>query len=268
MSHPLCLDFLTAVEASPPELATLAAANGCQSISFMAHPVQGVPDFGMNSDTPMRRETRQRCADLGVTVDMVEGFLLTPDVDVMAFAPSLDSAAWLGARSANVVLRDSDEARLMASFTAFRDLASSFGIVTLAEWSRRTCFPSPAAIGRFLAAVGKDAQLQVDFLHTFRGGCGPADIAALDPGIVGRGQISDGPAEIPVDEQFAEAIGGRLAPGDGALPLGAFIRALPAGVVIGIEAPNSALKDLGIGADDRVGRAVAGTRALLESPFP
>jgi hypothetical protein len=192
--HPLCLDFLTAVEASPVQLAELAAANGCQSISFMVHPVQGVPDFGMDSDTPTRRETKQRCADLGVTVDMVEGFLLTPAVDVAAFAPSLDSAAWLGARSANVVLRDSDEGHLMESFTAFRDLAASYGIVTLAEWSRRTCFASPTAIGRFLAAVGQGALLQVDFLHTYRGGFGPADIAALNPGIVGRGQISDGPA--------------------------------------------------------------------------
>ena len=246
----------------------MAAANGCQSISFMVHPVQGVPDFGMSSDTPMRRETRQRCADLDVAVDMVEGFLLTPEVDVAAFAPSLESAAWLGAKSANVVLRDSDEAHLAESFTAFRDLAGSFGIVTLAEWSRRTCFPSPAAIGRFLAAVGKDALLQVDFLHTYRGGFSPVDIAVLGPRIVGRGQISDGPADMPVDQQFAEAIGGRLAPGDGALPLGGFIRALPPGTVIGIEVPNTALKDQGVSANERVRRAVAGTQALLEYPSP
>jgi len=263
MTHPLCLDFLTAVEASPPELATLAAANGCQSISFMVHPVQGVPDFGLSSDTPMRRETKQRCADLGVGVDMVEGFLLTSEVDVAAFAPSLESAAWLGALSANVVLRDSDAAQLAESFTAFRDLASSFGIVTLAEWSRRTCFASPAAIHDFLAAVGKDALLQVDFLHVNRGGYGPADIAELAPAIVARGQISDGPAEMPVDQQFAEAIGGRLFPGDGALPLKDFIEALPDGRVIGVEVPNTALKDQGMSADERVRRAVAGVKRLL-----
>jgi sugar phosphate isomerase/epimerase len=263
--HPLCLDFLTAVEASPPELATLAAVNGCQSISFMVHPVQGVPDFGMASDTPMRRETKQRCADLGVTVDMIEGFLLTPDVDVSAFGPSLESAAWLGARSANVVLRDSDESHLAASFTAFRDLAASYGIVTLAEWSRRTCFPSPAAIRRFLADVGNDALLQVDFLHTHRGGFGPADIAALDPRIVGRGQISDGPAEMPVDQQFAEAIGGRLAPGEGALPLGAFIRALPPGAVIGIEVPSSSRGEQG-GTEAWVKRVLDATRRLFDKP--
>src|SRR6204780_4913586 len=106
--HPLCLDFLTAVEASPPELAELAAENGCQSISFMVHPVPGVPDFDMARDTPMRRETKRRCAELGIGIDMVEGFLLTPETNVAAFRPSLDSAAWLGAGCANILLRDDD----------------------------------------------------------------------------------------------------------------------------------------------------------------
>jgi sugar phosphate isomerase/epimerase len=71
---------------------------------------------------------------------------------------------------------------------------------------------------------------------------------------------------MPADRQFAEAIGGRLTPGDGALPLGAFTRALPPGTVIGIEVPNTALKDQGISAEERVRRAVAGTRMLLENP--
>jgi hypothetical protein len=91
--YPLCLDFLTAIEASPPELAVLAADNGCQSISFMVHPVAGVPDFGMVGDTSMRRETRQRCADLGIGLDMVEGFLLNPETDIAVFGPALEHSA-------------------------------------------------------------------------------------------------------------------------------------------------------------------------------
>jgi sugar phosphate isomerase/epimerase len=261
--HPLCLDFLTAVEASPPELAQLAAANGCASISFMAHPVAGVPDFGMASDTPMRRETKRLCADLGIAVDMVEGFLLTPEVDVAAFAPSLDSAAWLGAGSANVVLRDNDESRLLANFTAFHDLAAARGMVTLIEWSRRTLFPSPAAAVAFLARVGDNALLQVDFLHVNRGGFGPADIAALDPRMIGRGQMSDGPAAMAVDQQFAEAIGGRFVPGEGALPLADFVAALPDGVTIGVEVPSQAMRDQGLDAAERVKRAIAGARRAI-----
>jgi sugar phosphate isomerase/epimerase len=263
MPHPLCLDFLTAIEASPPELAELAAANGCASISFMVHPVAGLPDFGMAGDTQMRRETRRRCADLGVAVDMVEGFLLTPDVDIAAFEASLDSAAWLGAACANVVLRDSDEARLLANFIAFRDLAAARGMTTLIEWSRRTVFASPAAAVEFLRRAGDRALLQVDFLHVCRGGFGPADIAALDPRMVGRGQLSDGPAEMAVDQQFAEAIGGRIMPGEGALPLKDFIAALPDGVVIGAEVPSQTMRDQGLDAAERVRRAIDGARGLI-----
>src|SRR6185312_14420734 len=100
MTHPLCLDFLTAVEASPPELAQLAAANGLGLIGIMVHPVAGVPDFGMASDTPMRRQQEaldQRCRDLGVTIELIEGFLLTPDTDVAGFRGSFESGAWLEA---------------------------------------------------------------------------------------------------------------------------------------------------------------------------
>ena len=83
--RPLCLDFLTAIEASPPELATLAAGNGCESISILVHPSPGVPDYGINIDSPMRRETLSRCRDLGIAIDMVEGFFLTPETDVGAY---------------------------------------------------------------------------------------------------------------------------------------------------------------------------------------
>ncbi len=261
--HPLCLDFLTAIEASPPELAQLAAASGCGLISFMIHPVAGVPDFGMVGDTPMRRETRHRCADLGVAVDMVEGFLLTPDVDIAAFQPSLDSAAWLGARLANVLLRDDQETRLLENFLAFSAAAASVGITTITEWSRRTPFKSPAGMTEFLARADRNALLQLDSLHLFRGGFSAPDVAAIDPAILRRAQLSDGPAEMPVDRQFAEAIGDRLVPGEGALPLREFVAALPDGVVIGLEVPSQTLRDQGVDAAERVRRAIHGTRRLL-----
>ena len=53
--HPICLDFLKAIELSPPELVALAAENRCDAVSFMVHPVQGVPDFAMDGDSAMRR---------------------------------------------------------------------------------------------------------------------------------------------------------------------------------------------------------------------
>jgi sugar phosphate isomerase/epimerase len=261
--HPLCLDFLTAVEASPPELAGLAAANGCQSISFMVHPVAGVPDFDMAGDTPIRRETRRRCAGLGIGIDMVEGFVLTPETDVAAFRPSLDSAAWLGAGCANVILRDEDMGRLTANFAVFCEMAGACGVPVITEWSRRAPLKSPAAAAAFLTDNRLPARLQFDSLHLYRAGFSETDIAALDPNLIARGQLSDGPAEMPVDRQYAEALGGRLIPGEGALPLGAFLHALPDGIVVGLEVPSQALCDQGLGPAERVRRVVEGTRRLI-----
>jgi sugar phosphate isomerase/epimerase len=260
--HPLCLDFLTAVEASPPELAGLAADNGLGLIAIMVHPVVGVPDFGMASDTPMRRDTKRRCGELGVGIDMIEGFLLTPDTDVAGFGASLESGAWLGARCVNILLRDPDLNRLGDNLSAFCDLAGACGMAVVTEWSRRTPLPSPAEAAAFLSQY--DAKLQFDSLHLFRAGFSAADMAALDPRIVGRAQLSDGPTEMPVERQFEEALGERLVPGDGQLPLGAFVGALPAGTVIGIEVPMTSLKDRGVGAAERVEHAVTASRKLLD----
>ena len=262
--HPLCLDFLTAVEASPPELATLAAANGLELIAIMVHPVEGVPDFGMASDTEMRRDTRQRCREQGVRIDMIEGFLLQPDTDVAAFRASLESGVWLEAECVNVLLRDPDLGRLGNTLSAFCDLAGECGLPVVTEWSRRTPLPSPAEAAAFLAATHPGIRLQFDSLHLFRAGFSANDVAALDPRIVGRAQLSDGPADMPVERQFEEALGERMVPEDGQLPLDAFVRALPAGTVIGIEVPMTSLKDRGVGPAERVARAVAASRSLLE----
>ena len=241
--YPLCLDFLTAVEAPPPELAALAAANGLSLIAIMVHPADGIPDFGLASDTSMRRNTRRRCRDLGVKIDMIEGFLLKPDTDIAGFRASLESGAWLEAQCVNVLLRDPDLSRLGDNLSAFCNLVGEYGMAVVTEWSRRTPLASPAEAAAFLAATRPNARLQLDSLHLFRAGFSASDLAALDPRIVGRAQLSDGPADMPLARQFEEALGERLVPGDGQLPLDGFVRALPAGTIIGIEVPMTSLKD-------------------------
>jgi sugar phosphate isomerase/epimerase len=264
--RPLCLDFLTAIEAAPPELATLAAANGCESISILVHPAPGVPDYGMNSDTPVRRETTNRCRDLGIAVDIIEGFFLTPDSDVAAYRASLESGGVLGARAANVLLRDADLGRLRDKLAVFSALAHEHGMTTLTEWSIRSPFPSPAAAAAFLVEAGHPARLAFDSLHLYRGGFSAADLTALDPAVIGRGQLSDGPAHMPNERILAEAFSERLPPGDGALPLAAFVQALPRCVVMGLEVPMEAERQRGVSAADRVKRVVEAALPLMLSP--
>jgi sugar phosphate isomerase/epimerase len=107
-----------------------------------------------------------------------------------------------------------------------------------------------------------NAKLQFDSLHLYRAGFTAADIAKLSPSIVGRAQLSDGPAEMPIDRQFDEALSNRLVPGDGELPLAEFLKTLPGGTVVGIEVPMGSLQAQGIGPEERVHRAVVGARSL------
>jgi hypothetical protein len=69
---------------------------------------------------------------------------------------------------------------------------------------------------------------------------------------------------MPVKRQFAEALDDQLVPGAGQLPLYSFVRALPAGTVIGIEVPMTPSKNRGIGPAQRIERAVSATRRMLE----
>ena len=65
---------------------------------------------------------------------------------------------------------------------------------------------------------------------------------------------------MPADRQFAEAIGERLVPGEGTLALDAFLDALPPDITIGLEVPMTALRDHGVGPDERVHRVFEGSR--------
>ncbi|MDB5396728.1 MAG: xylose isomerase protein, partial [Rhodospirillales bacterium] len=67
-----------------------------------------------------------------------------------------------------------------------------------------------------------------------------------------------------VERQFEEALSERQVPGEGELPLGAFVRALPAGIVIGIEVPMTSLRTPKVDPDERVRRAVAGACRLMK----
>jgi sugar phosphate isomerase/epimerase len=74
-------------------------------------------------------------------------------------------------------------------------------------------------------------------------------------------QLCDASATAPATRAaiIAEARGGRLPPGDGALPLGALLEALPTDTSLSVEMPLPALD-----ARERIATAFNSTRNLLE----
>jgi hypothetical protein len=104
-------------------------------------------------------------------------------------------------------------------------------------------------------------------LHLARSGGRPEDLQGIDPDALPYAQICDAPAEPPGDEPgglIAEALQGRLLPGDGALPIREILARLPAGRPLSCEILSS---DLNQHFPDPAVRAKAvgdATRAFLE----
>jgi len=260
----LCLDYLTAADASPADLARLAAANDCGLISVKLHgaAIQSV-DPRLLEDTPERRALKTTCEALGVTIDMLESFNIMPDTDLETFRPAMASGAWLGALSAGMQLREDEPQRMLDRFAAACALAADYGLQVYTEMSRRMALKTVAEGVRFLTQVGApNARLMIDTLHHFRFDQPPEDAARAE-GFLGRVQLCDGAAPAPpAEEQLNEALYDRLPPGEGALPLEAFLAAMPDDIVVGLEIPMRR-REHGATAADVAAHCFDATRRLM-----
>jgi sugar phosphate isomerase/epimerase len=128
--------------------------------------------------------------------------------------------------------------------------------------------PGPIAnLSAALAAVryvGKpNFRILIDTMHFVRSGSGAADIAALDPNVIGYVQLCDAPLRSKHSSYMEEALYERMVPGTGELPLLDILTALPEDVVIGLEVPQRSLAEAGVGPHERVARCLEATRGLL-----
>jgi sugar phosphate isomerase/epimerase len=103
----------------------------------------------------------------------------------------------------------------------------------------------------------------VDAMHLMRSGGRAAELAALDPALIGYAQFCDVPLQ-RTDMSYAdEAKYERMVPGEGELPLLDILDALPRELVIGLEVPQRGLAEAGVGPHERLGRCVTAARELL-----
>ena len=86
-------------------------------------------------------------------------------------------------------------------------------------------------------------KLMIDSLHLARCGETPADIAALDPALIGAAQICDGPLAYPGQDAYRyEALFKRGIPGEGELPLLDFLKSIPSYVLVSPGAAEGAAR--------------------------
>jgi len=262
---PLSLAHLTVLEVAPPALFDLAAEAGFQSVGIRILPAApGAVSYPPSVATvPV---WRRRMADAGVGIHDVEFIPLTPGVRIGEFAAVVALAAELGASRINVSGDDADTDRLVDRFGELCDLAAGAGLGVDLEFMRfRVIGTLQQALSIVERAGRANGRLLIDVLHLFRCGGTAAMLREVPAGALGSVQLCDAPRQDPTDAGLvAEAREGRLFPGEGELPLKAFMDALPRDIPVGVEVPTGSTHPA-LAAAERAARACNAARKLLAS---
>jgi sugar phosphate isomerase/epimerase len=266
--RPIGLAALTVLELTPPDMVTVAAEAGYTHVGLRLIPATSEEvrhDFV--GDTPLARETRERLADTGVRALDIEIFRLKPDTRIDDYRAALETGARLGATDALVAGNDPDEARLIARYAEFCDVAAEYGIAASLEPMPWTDVRSFADGARVVAAAGRpNGALLIDAIHFDRGGSRAAEITAVPRQRFRYVQLCDAPAERPADMAgiLHQARAERLMPGEGGLDLAGILSNLPPDLPISLEIPNVRLART-MSPTERARRALDATRRLLEA---
>lgn len=263
MTRPVSLAHLTGLELSPPELIDVAAECGYTSVDLRLAPATPTDiDYPMFGDTAMRREVLSRMRDTGIGVYDVEIIRLMRDTVAAEYDRLFAAAAALGAKRIKVVGIENDEGLMTDKFAQVCRLAAPYGLTVDLEFVSFLGVRSlDAALRVVRSASQPNGNLIVDALHLSRSGGSPEDVAALNGSDMGYIQLCDAVAVVPGDDhgKIGEARGRRLAPGEGALPLPALVRAVPAHFPISLEVPMAG----GLMPAERAKKAIAGLMKLL-----
>jgi sugar phosphate isomerase/epimerase len=267
-THPLSLDQLTVLGATPVELVTLAAANGCSHVGIYFQSWNVMPAYDLHQDAQADALLRS-CREHDVRIAVAEPFLLLPDTSLDTLMPNLELAAKLQVQAVNAVGFDPDIARLTDTFGSLSERAARLGLATLIEFFPLSTVTSIQMAERLIRGVGRpDVRLNVDVLHLVRSGGTAADLVSLEPALIGHVQLSDGPASIAATGMMTEATEERGLPGEGEFPLRDILAALPAGVTIGVEVPSLRRLRTGVASADWARVAVDAMKAALGSWDP
>jgi len=264
VTTPLGIAHFTTLDVGPLPFVEMAAEIGYAAVGLRLYPAfPGSLFYEIPTGSALMRAMRAALDDTGLAVYDIEFVPIDAAFDPASLKPVLDSAAELGAKRLSVCGDDPEPARLVEKFAAVCDLAASAGMgvdIELMPW--RTVGTLQAAAAVVQEAGRPNGGVLVDALHLSRSGGVPEDLRALPREAIRSAQLCDAPAARPAtsDALIREARGGRLLPGDGALPLGRLLAELPDHAVLSVEVPNA-----GQPPEIHARRAYEATRQLLSS---
>ena len=264
----LGIEQLSVFGLPPVEFINLAADLGCDCISsgltgFGYNP-HGYRAFSLRDDIGLRREMKAAMRDRGVAISLGEGCIIRPHTDIRAAAGDMDIMRELGVERLNTVSMDPDLGRSLDQLALFAEMAAARGMVTTIELCPAlTINTLGAAVAAVRHVSRRDFNLLLDTMHLGRSGATAAEIAALDPALIGYVQLCDAPRMPREPNYLQEATFERMVPGEGDMPLRAYLQALPPGLTLSLEVPLRSQAEAGIGPEIRLRRCVEATRRLL-----
>lgn len=232
--HPISLCAGSVLDAAPLRIVDIARGCGYDLLGLRLDPVE--------LDPPAVRAIRAGLDDTGMSLLDVEVVRLGSD-DIDTHLPLLDLAAELDAQHVLAVGECDDPDRLSTAVHRLAAAAVERDLTVSLEFMGFTSIQTLAHAATLATGI-EGVVLVVDALHLIRTGSSAAELADLPAGLLGYAQLCDAPIAAPTDRSPAdEARHARSAPGDGELPLRAFVDALPPGCPIGVEVQNDDLRD-------------------------
>ena len=244
---PLSLAHLSMIDVDHLTLVKAAEAGGFDGVGLRIVAPPHTPLVReILGDRQATAEVKAALRDTGIVVSDVETFALRSDTNIADYRAGLELAADLGAAHIMTSGVDPDPQRTYENFLELCDLAGEFGLSVAIEFIAFRELRTLAEAAALIAHSDKDnAGIVIDALHLSRSGGNPSEVAALPAGRVSFVQLCDAGDHVPAFDDLAyEARNDRLLPGDGSLWLRDLIKALPEGLVLGIEAPTRALAHL------------------------
>lgn len=219
------------------------------------------------------RDATSAIADTGLEVLDVEVIWLTPGEMNPDHLRCIDIGAELGAKNVLVVSADPDMAANAAKLNALCHHAQGTGQRVCLEFGIFTAIKSlDQALEVIAAADDPVAGLLIDPIHLNRSGAGPSQVAAVAPHLLPYAQFCDAPLPGPdvndAEAVLADALDARQQLGEGDLPLGALLKALPQDIPLSIELRSKALRDGWPDINERALVTAQATRAWLAANTP
>jgi sugar phosphate isomerase/epimerase len=262
----LSLGWLTLPSSSPLELIDAAGSAGIGSVGIRLAPPPGDPSPAIAANPALLREMAAALRHHGVALSEMGGIWLNGPRPSSWCRPALEAGARLGARHAIAVVAETQPNKALDDFCDLCDAAAEHGIGVAIEFVVYSAVKTVEDAAAFVRRSGRhNASVLVDALHLHRSGGSAASLASVPPELISIVQLCDGPARAPetVAGLQEEARRDRLDPGEGELPLRAFVEAFPPGTPLELEVPK--LSAAGMPARQRIQELVARTREFLAS---